>query len=560
MKRLSIGLVLLALVGCQDTGTPTTPPVAEAYSIRITGPDKPLHASQSALLTAEVRNAAGEVVTSPSPIWSTDHPEIATINTGGLLTTVAAGRVIVKAAVGDSSATLTVDVLSSEPVAIAVTASTDTVRIGGQILLHAAVLAVGDWPVSNVPVEWSSSAPDVATMDDQGRLAAVAVGTVTVSARTGSVVGTHTVTVLPSTPGSLELSPGTIPFGLALGEVQPFSVTIRSTTGLPMPGATVTWTFTDPTVLALSPDGSVQAVGVGEGVAVARSGSAADSIPITVIAGFDSVRVANSVISLVRETSAGLVIEAWNDRGTLLLRTRAGSLPPAVPPRATEPSVAIDPDHFGLLYDCPAGICWTSTASSNSGISDWALTTRESAATYSPDGSLITLRDSTNRLGRIVTATGLFTLVSAPFDIGRPRRSPDGSTALVECNPGDPTGLLKDLCLFHPNGILTDFLPDAQAVTWSPVGGLAFLHDTTTPLLQRLLVVRPSFSDPSLDPGEETTYPGFEGVTSLAWSPDATRLAMIRDGQLWILSMPGALNAVPFAQVSGTRVLSVDWR
>ena len=152
-------------------------------------------------LTATVTpdNATDKTVT-----WSTSNEAIATVS-GGVVTGVKAGEVTITAKAGDKSATCTVTVTaaSTEPEVVPVTGVTlsqtaVTLDIDQSITLTATVAPEN---ATNKAVTWASDKTDVATVDSNGKVTAVAAGTanITVTTADGGKTATCAVTVNPAT-------------------------------------------------------------------------------------------------------------------------------------------------------------------------------------------------------------------------------------------------------------------------------------------------------------------------------------------------------------------------
>ena len=152
-------------------------------------------------LTATVTpgNATDKTVT-----WSTSNEAIATVS-DGVVTGVKAGEVTITAKAGDKSATCTVTVTAAatEPEVVPVTGVTlsqtaVTLDIDQSITLTATVAPEN---ATNKAVTWASDKTDVATVDANGKVTAVAAGTanITVTTQDGGKTATCVVTVNPAT-------------------------------------------------------------------------------------------------------------------------------------------------------------------------------------------------------------------------------------------------------------------------------------------------------------------------------------------------------------------------
>ena len=185
------------------------------YTISAEDPDDPIAVEGITLdkTTATVEEGATvtltatvtpDTATDKTVTWSTSDETIATVS-GGVVTGVKAGEVTITAKAGDKSATCTVTVTAAttEPEVVPVTGVTlsqtaVTLDIDQSITLTATVAPEN---ATNKAVMWASDKTDIATVDANGKVTAVAAGTanITVTTADGGKTATCTVTVNPAT-------------------------------------------------------------------------------------------------------------------------------------------------------------------------------------------------------------------------------------------------------------------------------------------------------------------------------------------------------------------------
>ncbi|MFN8581009.1 MAG: Ig-like domain-containing protein [Gemmatimonadaceae bacterium] len=106
--------------------------------------------------------------------------------------------------------------------AVSIEANPATLRPGQSSQFTATAVDDQGNPVSGAgSATWQSSAPSVATVDGNGTVRAVTVGTTAIQATIKGINGSRTITVLPSGAGAVVSMPG---FSFA-----PFTVTIKRT-------------------------------------------------------------------------------------------------------------------------------------------------------------------------------------------------------------------------------------------------------------------------------------------------------------------------------------------
>ena len=135
-------------------------------------------------------------------------------------------------------------------------------------------------------VTWSTSPTSVATITSGGLLTAVAMGTATVNAQSGSVIGSTGVTVATQTITSVSITPtAPQPLSLSAGPTTlQFTATATYSNGsMADVSATATWTSTPSSVATISSTGLVTAVSVGNAaVSATASGITSSAATVTV--------------------------------------------------------------------------------------------------------------------------------------------------------------------------------------------------------------------------------------------------------------------------------------
>ncbi len=185
-----------------------------------------------------------------SAVWASSSTTTATINAAGLATAVKAGSTTISATVGSVTGSTTLTVTAATLVSIAVTPVNPSVAAGGT-QQFTATGTYSDSSTQNLTASatWASSSTATATINTAGLATAVKVGTTTISAKSGTVTGSTTLTVTPtplqitttSLPNgqlgvayasAIAVTGGTPPYTWAVtGGAFPTPVTINPTTG-----------------------------------------------------------------------------------------------------------------------------------------------------------------------------------------------------------------------------------------------------------------------------------------------------------------------------------------
>lgn len=172
LGRLVAYLFLTALISC---AVPATSGVA---SVTIDGGDRNVELGESLTLTATVEAVGG----GSEVIWTSSDESVATVDEMGVVGTLAVGTSRITAtssADANKSDTITVTVGASDAVSVSIVGGDRTLGEGTSVTLQADVETGG---VIDDGVTWSSSDTNVAVIDDDGALDAIAVGTTTITA------------------------------------------------------------------------------------------------------------------------------------------------------------------------------------------------------------------------------------------------------------------------------------------------------------------------------------------------------------------------------------------
>jgi len=136
---------------------------------------------------------------STSVTWSTSNSSVATISASGLLIASNVGTATVTATSGSVSGSTQVTVGRSVLQSIALSPSTSSIGSGGT-QAFIATGTYGDGSTQNLTstATWSSSSAAIATVTSAGVATGVIPGTVTITAASGSISGTATLSVIPA--------------------------------------------------------------------------------------------------------------------------------------------------------------------------------------------------------------------------------------------------------------------------------------------------------------------------------------------------------------------------
>lgn len=185
--------------------------------------------------------------------------------------------------------------------------------IGQTIQLTAKVFDQNNDPMNGAAVTWSCSDIGVATVNAQGLVTAIKNGSAVITARSGSVSGTSNVTV-SQTAGSIVIEPVEATL-MSIGETVQLTATVLDNNGQPVAGAMVTWQSSDVAVARVSGEGLVTAVKNGVARITARSGSAEESVPVSVMQSAASIVIDPEEATLMSGETVQLTARVLDNNG-----------------------------------------------------------------------------------------------------------------------------------------------------------------------------------------------------------------------------------------------------
>jgi trimeric autotransporter adhesin len=294
----------------QTTTATITAPTISAISVTPEAMTLPIGISQQ--FTATAIYSDGSTVDLVSGVaWSSSSTAVATIDNTGLASTVAAGTTTITATVGALTDTASLTVVAAHLTSISVSPSTLSLATGTEQQFT----ATGNFDDGSTQVltsvQWSSSANNVLTVSSTGLGTAVAAGTSTVTATSGSISGIASVTVTSATLVSLAIAPVNSTMPNEANKQFTATGTFSDNTTQDMTQF-VLWKSSNPAVAIINAGGLATSVATGISTIQASSGSVAQSTTLTV----STVALASITITPANPTIA---------KGTLLKFTAIGT-------------------------------------------------------------------------------------------------------------------------------------------------------------------------------------------------------------------------------------------
>ena len=244
-------------------GGSDTPTVVPVTSVQIGSSSLALEPGETANLTATVLPSNA---TDKSVSWSSNNTGVATVDNNGKVTAVAAGSAVITVTTTDGGKTATCNVTVTNPAVPVQSVSLDktelSLNVGENATLTATVMPAN---ADNKAVTWSSNNTSVATVDNTGKVTAVAAGSavITVTTTDGGKTATCTVTVTNPDIPVQSVSLNKTELSLIIGENATLIATVLPENAV---NKAVTWSSSNTAIATVDANGKVTAVAAGEAI------------------------------------------------------------------------------------------------------------------------------------------------------------------------------------------------------------------------------------------------------------------------------------------------------
>jgi len=355
------------------------PPTLVSIAVTPATPSIPKGSTQQFTATGTYTDASTLDVTA-SVTWASSNTAAATISAAGLATGVAQGSSQVSATLSGVTGSTTLTIGPAALVSIAVTPANPSIAKGNtQQFTATGTYTDATTQVMTNSVSWASSNTSVATITSGGLATGVAQSTSQISATSGSVTGSTTLTVGPAVLVSIAVTPAnpTIP----KGKTQQFSATGTFSDGSTQNLTTsASWVSSNTTVATIS------ASGLATGAAQGSSQISASSAGVT---GSTTLTVGPAILVSIAVTPVN----------------------PSIPKGTTQQFTATGTYSDGSTLDLTGSVTWTSSKTSVATITTAGLATAKAQGTSQISAKLGSVTGSTTLT---VTAPALVSIAVTP--------------------------------------------------------------------------------------------------------------------------------------------------
>ncbi len=226
--------------------------------------------------------------------WSSSDESIVTVDEEGQITGVAEGQATIRAKA--TGVTGTVDVTVREPVDHIKLDQTDaTIDVTDTVQLGALVIDVNDKPRDDCTVTWTSSKPEVASVDDSGLVEGLKEGVATITAACDGKQAEATITVnAPVDAVAVSPNPGSV----NVADTLQLQATLTDAADNELTGRSVTWESSDDTIATVDANGMVSGLKGGDVTITATSEGVSGTAQVTVANPVDTVEVSPDPLTM----------------------------------------------------------------------------------------------------------------------------------------------------------------------------------------------------------------------------------------------------------------------
>ena len=242
--------------------------------VQVTPSAKEAEVGQEIKLSVVAMDASGKVISEKPSTYFAGPFDIAAVDDNGNVRLFGTGEVVVGAIVGGTPGITTFYVKAPGIKTIELGALKTPLAVGGSIQIGAVTRIANGNPRTGVPINWTSSNTQVATVDAGGVVTGVGPGTAVITATSGSANATTSISVVKNNLRSLMVSGGAK--SARTGDVVRFTATCE-----PNSDFTTRWSVSG-NAASIDQDGGFVAERPGTYIVTATTGNISDSASIVI--------------------------------------------------------------------------------------------------------------------------------------------------------------------------------------------------------------------------------------------------------------------------------------
>ena len=274
VTALAAGSVTITASSEGQSGTAAvTVGLVPVATVVVTTSQSTLTVGQTTTLVATAMDAAGQPVTGRPVTWTSSSPAVASVSGAGVVTALSVGSAVITATIDGVPGSTTVIVNQAPVASVTVTPTTRSLTVGQTFTLTATARDAGGTVISGAPITWTSSNTAVATVSTSGVVTAVAAGSASIDATSGTASGTATITVTNAPLHHILVTPANP--RIKIGQTVQMTATGYDANNNVIPGITFTWTSSNTGKATVSSTGLVS--GIDDGTADITASAAGKS-------------------------------------------------------------------------------------------------------------------------------------------------------------------------------------------------------------------------------------------------------------------------------------------
>ena len=306
-----------ALAGVACGGDELEPSGAAVAAVEVAPPTATVVLGATVTLTASALDADGNVLTGRKVVWASADSNFATVSPSGVVTGRYVGAVPIAASVEGKAAIAQVEVVPVPVVAVRLSPASRDLTVGETAQLTAEPLDARGAVLSGRSVAWSSSRPNVASVNASGVLTALSPGSAVITATIEGKSGVAAITVSPAPVVSVAVSPSSAT--LVVGQTVELEAEPRDASGRALGGRVVAWSSNRSEVATVTSAGIVAAVSQGTATITASSEGRSGTASIVVEApSVSRVEVTPATATVSEGGSFRLTATVYDSRGNVI--------------------------------------------------------------------------------------------------------------------------------------------------------------------------------------------------------------------------------------------------
>ena len=314
--------------------------VKDACSVTIAPRDLTVPVNATTTVIGTAFDCDGNSIKGKTIKFSGTNPTVASVTDAGVIVGLSVGTAVISASASGKSADANVTVTPERVSTVTVSPTTRTLRRSNTLQMSAVGKNNQGVVINGISFQWASSNSSLASVDNTGRVLALAPGSVTISATSDGQTGTSLLTITEVPIGSCTLTPSTQRITVT-GQAAP-ALVLKDTANnvLSQTGRAIAWSSDNNLVATVSTNGVITAVKAGTAIITAADQT---NPAISCITNVEVV-LARIVSANISPVGAGLRLGAQRQYTVALLDSNSQAISPVgrtITWRNPTPAVAI---------------------------------------------------------------------------------------------------------------------------------------------------------------------------------------------------------------------------